>query len=202
MSLLRCSKITSLLNFVPLSGTITIDKNHKNNQLMIGGRMFEVGEVAVYPGHGVGKIESIEEKEFSGMKQSFYIIRIMDTDMTIMIPVDGAKNAGLRCVIDSREVTKVLAILKEKNSIHDNAPWNRRYKEYMERIKSGSIFEVAMVLKELYSLRVWKELSFGEKKMFEIARNLIKKELSISLDKEEEEIEQEIERIFLKNYKE
>jgi len=202
MSLLRCSIITSLLNFVPLSGTITIDKNHKNNQLMIGGRMFEVGEVAVYPGHGVGKIESIEEKEFSGMKQSFYIIRIMDTDMTIMIPVDGAKNAGLRCVIDSREVTKVLAILKEKNSIHDNAPWNRRYKEYMERIKSGSIFEVAMVLKELYSLRVWKELSFGEKKMFEIARNLIKKELSISLDKEEEEIEQEIERIFLKNYKE
>jgi CarD family transcriptional regulator len=202
MSLLLSSKITSLLNFVPLNGTITIDKNHKNNQLMIGGRMFEVGEVAVYPGHGVGKIESIEEKEFSGMKQSFYIIRIMDTDMTIMIPVDGAKNAGLRCVIDSREVTKVLAILKEKNSIHDNAPWNRRYKEYMERIKSGSIFEVAMVLKELYSLRVWKELSFGEKKMFEIARNLIKKELSISLDKEEEEIEQEIERIFLKNYKE
>ena len=202
MSMLLSSKITSLLNFVPLNGTITIDKNHKNNQLMIGGRMFEVGEVAVYPGHGVGKIESIEEKEFSGMKQSFYIIRIMDTDMTIMIPVDGAKNAGLRCVIDSREVTKVLAILKEKNSIHDNAPWNRRYKEYMERIKSGSIFEVAMVLKELYSLRVWKELSFGEKKMFEIARNLIKKELSISLDKEEEEIEQEIERIFLKNYKE
>ena len=122
--------------------------------------------------------------------------------MTIMIPVDGAKNAGLRGVIDSRDVTKVLNILKEKNSIHDNAPWNRRYKEYMERIKSGSIFEVAMVLKELYSLRVWKELSFGEKKMFEIARNLIKKELSISLDKEEEEIEQEIERIFLKNYKE
>jgi len=108
--------------------------------------MFEVGEVAVYPGHGVGKIESIEEKEFSGMKQAFYIIRIMDTDMTIMIPVDGAKNAGLRGVIDSGEVTKVLDILKEKNSIHDNAPWNRRYKEYMERIKSGSIFEVAMVL--------------------------------------------------------
>ncbi len=98
--------------------------------------------------------------------------------------------------------TKVLDIFKEKNSIRDHAPWNRRYKEYMERIKSGSIFEVAMVLKELYSLRVWKELSFGEKKMFEISRNLIKKELSISLDKGEEEIEQEIERIFLKNYKE
>jgi CarD family transcriptional regulator len=60
--------------------------------------MFEVGKVAVYPGHGVGKIESIEEKEFSGMKQSFYIMRILDSDMTIMIPIDGAKNAGLRCV--------------------------------------------------------------------------------------------------------
>ncbi|MDR2017498.1 MAG: CarD family transcriptional regulator [Syntrophobacterales bacterium] len=163
--------------------------------------MFKVGEVAVYPGHGVGKIASIEEKEFSGMKQSFYIMRILDTDMTIMIPVDNANNTGLRCVIDSSEVTRVFEILKDKNVVHDNAPWNRRYKEYMERIKSGSIFEVAMVLKELYSLRVWKELSFGEKKMFEIARNLIKKELSIALDKEEEEIETEIEGIFLENYK-
>ncbi len=163
--------------------------------------MYKVGEVAVYPGHGVGRIESIEEKEFSGMKQAFYIMKILDTDMTIMIPVDGIKNAGLRGVIDSCEVMRVYEILKDKKVIHDNAPWNRRYKEYMEKIKSGSIFEVAMVLRELYSLRVWKELSFGEKKMFEIARNLIKKELSISLDKEEEEVEGEIENIFLKNYK-
>jgi CarD family transcriptional regulator len=163
--------------------------------------MYKVGEVAVYPGHGVGRIESIEEKEFSGMKQAFYIMKILDTDMTIMIPVDGIKNAGLRGVIDSCEVMRVYEILKDKKVIHDNAPWNRRYKEYMEKIKSGSIFEVAMVLRELYSLRVWKELSFGEKKMFEIARNLIKKELSISLDKEEEEVEGEIESIFLKNYK-
>lgn len=163
--------------------------------------MFEVGKVAVYPGHGVGKIESIEEKEFSGMRQSFYIMRILDSDMTIMIPIDGAKNAGLRCVIESCEVKRVYEILKDKNVVHDNAPWNRRYKEYMERIKSGSIYEVAMVLKELYSLKVWKELSFGEKKMFEIARNLIKKELSIALGREEGEIEQEIEKIFLTNYK-
>ncbi len=75
--------------------------------------MFKVGEVAVYPGHGVGRIASIEEKEFSGTKQSFYIMRILDTDMTIMIPVDGAQNTGLRCVIDSREVTRVFEILKE-----------------------------------------------------------------------------------------
>lgn len=161
--------------------------------------MFDVGEVAVYPGHGVGRIESIEEKEFSGTKQSFYIIRILDTDMTIMIPIDGAKNAGLRCVIDSCEVTKIYDILKDKNVVHDNSPWNRRYKEYMERIKSGSIYEVATVLKELYNLRYWKELSFGEKKMFEIARGLITKELSISLGMEEMVVEQEIEEIFVNN---
>ena len=166
---------------------------------LIGGIMFQIGEVAVYPGHGVGKIESIEEKEFSGTKQSFYIIRILDTDMTVMIPIDGTKNAGLRCVIDSCEVTKVYDILKDRNVTHDNSPWNRRYKEYMERIKSGSIFEVATVLKELYNLRHWKELSFGEKKMFEIARGLITKELSIALDKEEIKVEQEIEKIFLNN---
>ncbi len=163
--------------------------------------MYKAGEIAVYPGHGVGRIESIEEKEFSGMKQAFYIMRILDSDMTIMIPVEGVKNAGLRCVIDSSEVTKVYAILKDKNVVHNHLPWNRRYKEYMERIKSGSIFEVATVLRELYSLRAWKELSFGEKKMFEIARNLIKKELSMALKKNEEEIEKEIEAIFLKNYK-
>ncbi len=161
--------------------------------------MFDVGEVAVYQGHGVGRIESIEEKEFSGTKQSFYIIRILDTDMTIMIPIDGAKNAGLRCVIDSCEVTKIYDILKDKNVVHDNSPWNRRYKEYMERIKSGSIYEVATVLKELYNLRYWKELSFGEKKMFEIARGLITKELSISLGTEEMMVEQEIEEIFVNN---
>jgi CarD family transcriptional regulator len=178
--------------------------NSRGGLIGRGGRMngiYEVGEVAVYPGHGVGRIESIEEKEFSGMKQAFYIMRILDTDMTIMIPVDNAKSAGLRCVIESDQVMRVYDILKDKNVVHDNAPWNRRYKEYMERIKSGSIFEVAVVLRELYSLRVWKELSFGEKKMFEIARNLIKKELSIALAKEEVQIEEEIEQIFLKNYK-
>ena len=163
--------------------------------------MFKVGEVAVYPGHGVGKIESIEDKEFSVTRQSFYVMRILDTDMTIMIPVDGERNAGLRCIIGDGEVTRVYDILKERNLVHDNAPWNRRYKEYMERIKSGSIFEVATVLRELYSLKVGKELSFGEKKMFEIARNLIKKELSIALSKEEDVIEQEIESIYLTNYK-
>ena len=161
--------------------------------------MLKVGEVAVYPGHGVGRIECIEEKEISGTRKAYYIMRILDSDMTIMIPVDGAQHAGLRGIIDSQDVMKVYDILKDVNVAHDNSPWNRRYKEYMERIKSGSIYEIATVLKELYNLRQWKELSFGERKMFETARNLVKKELSIALSKNEEEIVSDIENIFATN---
>ncbi|MCS7281480.1 MAG: CarD family transcriptional regulator [Desulfobacterota bacterium] len=164
-------------------------------------KKFSVGEVAVYPGHGVGRIESIEEREFSGTRKAFYIMRILDTDMTIMVPVDGAENSGLRCIIGEEEVKKVYEILKEKDVIPDTSPWNRRYKEYMEKIKSGSIFEVASVLRELYGLKLLKELSFGEKKMFEMAKNLLKKELSFALNKEEDVIEAEIESIFKKNHR-
>ena len=88
--------------------------------------MLKIGEVAVYPGHGVGKIESIEEKVISGTRQAFYIMRILDSDMTIMIPVDSAQHAGLRYVIDSQEVLKVFEILRDTNFIHDTSPWNRR----------------------------------------------------------------------------
>jgi CarD family transcriptional regulator len=112
-------------------------------------------------------------------------MRILDTDMTIMVPVDGTKNAGLRYVIDPFEAAKVFEILREKARpmiIYPGTGVQRLYGED----KSGSIFEVAMVLRELYSLRSWKGLSLGEKKMFEMARNLIKKELSIALDKGEE----------------
>ncbi len=165
-------------------------------------RSFCVGEVAVYPGHGVGRIEAIEERELSGSKKDFYILRILDTDMTIMVPVDGVENSGLRPICGTEEVKKVYEILREKITIRDNSPWNRRYKEYMEKIKSGSIFDVASVLRELYSLKLWKELSFGEKKMFEMAKNLLKKELSFALKKEEEAIEAEIESIFRKGAKE
>lgn len=161
--------------------------------------MLKIGEVAVYPGHGVGKIESIEEKEISGLTQAFYIMRIIDSDMTIMIPVEGSHSAGLRYPIKSAEVIKVYDILKDKNFVHDTSPWNRRYKEYMERIKSGSIYEIAMVLRELYNLKGWKELSFGERKMFETSRNLIKKELSIALSKNEDDVVTDIENIFLNN---
>jgi len=158
--------------------------------------MFNVGDLAVYPAHGVGLIEGIEEKSISGIEHVFYIIRILDNDMKIMIPMENAKHIGLRRVISDSEVKRVYAILKEKNVEFTPQTWNRRYREYMDKIKTGSIFDLATVLRDLYILQMDKPLSFGEKKMLDTAKGLLVKELSVAKDKKEEEITKGIESIF------
>ncbi len=158
--------------------------------------MFKVNDLAVYPAHGVGRIEAIEEKTIGGVTQPFYIMRILDNDMKIMIPKDNAENVGLRNIISDEEVEQVYAILKKKDVEFTTQTWNRRYREYMEKIKTGSIFDLAVVLRDLYILQMDKPLSFGEKKMMDTARGLLIKELSIARKLKETEIEKEIEEIF------
>ena len=159
--------------------------------------MFKTGDLAVYPAHGVGVIESVEEKEISGKDQKFYIMRVMGNGMTIMIPTDNVDQVGLRKVISCKEVSKVYKILKDKKSERpDTQTWNRRYRDYMERIKTGSVFEVATVLRDLFLLRVGKALSFGERRMMDIAKSLLVKELSISEAKSEDNVEKKINSIF------
>lgn len=158
--------------------------------------MFKVGELAVYPAHGVGRIEAIENKEVSGDKQSFYIMRILDNDMIIMIPTCNTESVGLRGIIDRKEVSKIYAILKEKDITIETQNWNRRYREYMEKIKTGSVFEIAMVLRDLYLLKEVKELSFGERKLLDTAQSLLVKEISVAKDETESKIETEILGIF------
>ncbi len=157
--------------------------------------MFEVGDFAVYPGHGVGVIEAIERMEMGEKAQDFYILRILDTQMTIMVPTESVRVAGMREVIDPKKIPEVYEILKEKEVTNNHQPWNQRYRGYMERIKSGSIFEVAKVFRELCSLRTEKGLSFGERKMMDTAKNLLIKELAISKEEEEAEIGKEIQGI-------
>lgn len=154
--------------------------------------MFELGDFAVYPGHGVGVIETIERIEVGGNAQDFYILRVLDTKMTIMVPTESARLAGMRQVIDPGKIPEVYRILKEKEVPNNHQPWNQRYRGYMERIKSGSIFEVAKVFRELYSLRAEKGLSFGERKLMDTAKRLLIKELAISKEEEEVEIGKEI----------
>ena len=160
--------------------------------------MFQIGDLAVYPAHGVGKIESVESKDISGAKQDFYIMRILETNMIIMIPVQNVGAVGLREIINSQEVPKVYKILKKRDIPPDNQTWNRRYRDYMEKIKTGSVYEVSEVLRDLFLLKVAKDLSFGERKMLDTAQNLLVKELAIAMKTEEKEIEKQIGKIFKK----
>jgi len=158
--------------------------------------MFKVGDLAVYPAHGVGCIESIETREISGEKKDFYIMKILDNNMIIMIPIDNVTSVGLRDIINEEEVSRVYEIMKQRDIPADNQTWNRRYREYMEKIKTGSVYEVAEVLRDLYLLKVDKDLSFGERKMLDTAQGLLLRELSIAKETDEKAIMSDINAIF------
>lgn len=158
---------------------------------------FKVGDHAVYPGYGVGRIDKIEVKEILGGKHEFYSVIILETGLKVMIPAANIKSVGLRPLINKEEAAKVIDILKDKNVKVDTQTWNRRYREYMEKINTGSFYEIAAVLRDLYVLKVDKELSFGEKKMLESAKNLLLKELNLAPEvKEVVNQDQEIKAIF------
>ena len=157
---------------------------------------FRVGENAVYPGHGVGRVVSIEEKQIAGASLTFYSIEILESGMKIMVPKTRVKTVGLRPIISKKEADRVLDILKQQKLKIDNQTWNRRYREYMEKIKTGSVFEIAEVLRDLFLLKVDKELSFGERKMLDTARTLLIKELALATRSEEGMMEKEVRDIF------
>ena len=158
--------------------------------------MFKVGESAVYPAHGIAIIKRIDERDIGGRKKSFYVLQVIENQMTIMVPTDNAEAVGLRSIISDQDVSKVYTILKMRDVKIDQTTWNRRYRDYMEKIKTGSIYEIAEVLRDLFLLRHSKDLSFGERKMLDQAKALIVKEISIAKHTQEALIEQEIQQIF------
>jgi len=151
--------------------------------------------MAVYPAHGVGKIESIEQKKIGDLEQSFYIMKIVDTGMVVMIPT-SASGTGLRNIIASDQVEKVYDILREKKVTISSQPWNQRYRDYMQKIKTGSVYEIAAVLRDLNVLSADKTLSFGERKMMDTARNLLIKEIAIAKQTKEKMVEEKLDEIF------
>jgi CarD family transcriptional regulator len=158
--------------------------------------VFTEGDMAVYPAHGVGVIKSIESQKVAGINQTFYVLEILGNSMRIMIPTASSEHVGLRSVVNKKEASEVLKILKDRAIEIDSQTWNRRYREYMEKIKTGSIFEVAAVLRDLFLLSADKDLSYGERKMLDTAKSLLVKELSIAQEVAEEKISQKIEKIF------
>src|SRR6187399_3332614 len=158
--------------------------------------VFKVGDKAVYPAQGVAEVIKIEEKDIAGTRQRFYVLRILDTDRKIMVPVSNASAVGLRCVINETEIREIFDILKERTIAFDNQTWNRRYRGFMDKIKTGSVYDVAEVLRDLYRLKAEKSLSFGERRMLETARALIVKEIAVTREKSEDKVQAEIEKIF------
>ena len=160
-------------------------------------KQFEVGDLAVYPAHGVGRIEAIESRVVNGESHDFYIMKVLENGMVIMIPTNNVASVGLRDVISEDEIPKVYEVIrKEKDSPADSQTWNRRYREYMDKIKTGSLYDVAEVFRDLYLLRMVKDLSFGERKLFDTATTLLLKELSTAKGTDEKTIMSEIESLF------
>lgn len=157
---------------------------------------FNIGDYAVYPAHGVGRIEAVEEKHIMGEKIEFLVLNVTDTGMNVFIPTKNIASVGLRQVVKPSKVKDVYEVLKQKKRSVTGATWNRRYREYMEKIKSGSVFEIAEVLRDLMVLKTEKDLSFGERKMLDTARTLLVKELALAKGSNEKKVDAEIQKIF------
>ena len=157
---------------------------------------FKAGDKIVYPGHGVGEVEAIRITTIGGEEHQFYNIKIIETGMKVMVPMTQASTVGLRKICDKKAIDKVYEILRNRNFKIDTQTWNRRFREYSQKIKTGSVYEIAVVLRDLSVLSADKELSFGEKKMLDMAQNLLVSEIAIAKARPQEKIMGELKEIF------
>ena len=156
--------------------------------------MFEIGDYAVCPGHGVAQICDIEVRELGRDKKNFYVLKVITNGMTVMVPTDSEH--GIRGLVTSEEINKVYDLLVDHNIKIDNSTWNRRYREYRSKIQTGSLKEIAEVFRALYLLKNTKNLSFGEKKMLDECKTLLVQEIAISGGQNREQIANQIESCF------
>lgn len=157
---------------------------------------FSVGDKVVYPGHGVAEVTGLEKREISGNALEFYVLRVLENNVKVMVPKANAKSVGLRRLVGQEEVAEVYTVLKHRGGKISTATWNRRYREYMEKINTGSLVEIASVLRDLCILRADKELSFGERKMLDTARTLLVQELALAKEEDETAVAAELDKLF------
>ena len=165
----------------------TKEKNHE----------FQIGDLAVYPAHGVGEIQAIESRVVNGEEHDFYIMKVLENGMVIMIPTRNVESVGLRDIINQKEIPKVYDVMKVRTDGVPAQTWNRRYREYMDKIKTGSLYDVAEVFRDLSLLKLTKDLSFGERKLFDTAQVLLVRELSTAKNTDEETIISELDSLFV-----
>lgn len=162
--------------------------------------MFNVGDYIVYPMHGAGTIDAIEEKDILGQKQTYYILK-MPGEVKVMVPTDKAEEIGVREIIDKTSADKVFKILEEdKTEMSMN--WNKRYRDNMEKMKSGDIYELADVVRNLSFKQKEKGLSTGEKKMLTNAKQILVSELVLAENASKDEVEGLIENKISSSFKE
>lgn len=152
---------------------------------------FKVGDKAVYPAHGVGVIKRIESRDIGGLNQDFYVLQILSSGATLMVPTNSSERAGMRCLITDKDIKKVYTILKSPGKVSQTT-WNRRFREFNEKLQTGSVADIAEVLRDLCSLRGDKDLSYGEKKMMDKALSMLVSEISAAAGREEAEVETEL----------
>ncbi|MEM3421828.1 MAG: CarD family transcriptional regulator [Candidatus Hadarchaeum sp.] len=162
--------------------------------------LFKVGDVVVYPIHGVARIKEIRKERIGDTDQLCYIleteIRTANVKPLIKLPVDKIESNRVRKIVDEKDVDKVIDILKRRGMKTDSQTWNKRHREYQEKMRSGSLFQAAEVFRDLSLLKETKDLSHSERRLFDQARNLLIKELSIAKKVDESEIERTINKIF------
>ena len=157
---------------------------------------FNIGDKAVYPGHGVAEVMGLERREIAGSAMEFYVLRVLENDMKVMVPKSNAMAVGLRRIVGAQQIEEVYGVLTRRGEKISTATWNRRYREYMEKIKTGSLMEIAAVLRDLCILRSDKDLSFGERKMLDTARTLLVQELALAKGVADTAVVQELDAMF------
>ena len=155
---------------------------------------YSIGDHVVYPHHGAGKVLKKEQKEILGEKREYLTIKILHNDMTVMVPCENAGKAGLRRVIDDEAVQKVLAVLRDDVSQMPKN-WNRRFKHNRDKIKTGDVYELAEVVRNLAIREADKGLSTGEKQMYTRAKKILASELMYALEMEEGEAEEHLDEL-------
>ena len=157
---------------------------------------FNIGDKAVYPGHGVAEVMGLERREIAGSAMEFYVLRVLENDMKVMVPKSNANAVGLRRIVGEQQIKEVYGVLERRGEKISTATWNRRYREYMEKIKTGSLMEIAAVLRDLSILRSDNDLSFGERKMLDTARTLLVQELALAKGVENSDVVRELDTMF------
>lgn len=175
--------------YVPLVNIPPLPPPPKNLKLA-------VGDKAVHPAHGLGEITAIEHREIGGAKGEFFILRILDNGMRVMVPRASAQASGLRPVMSPKEADKVLETMRAREVAVDLQPWSRRFRAYTEMIKSGSPHEVAKVLRDMYRLKFDKELSFGERRLLDQAKSLLMRELAAAKGMTEAALQAHVDEMF------